>query len=221
MIGVKLALFAILLLLIIALWWGWPIIAYMRAQRGQAALPLSASFMLQVSLLSALWGALQLGLLGAVLGLLFPPYWVLSAHAYFGTAQDLNLPLAETRLAWVIAVGVSAALLVIAARTKARDLAHIALILSIGVATILSLWIMNSAVQTRMEDRASELGATCLETRSLRSSIRTFFYSPWAPRHAIAIVDGKFMGWSYRRNDFYPIDPGFLPRSKTNCPVPR
>lgn len=177
--------------------------------------------MLQFGLLSALWGTLQLGLFGAVLGLLFPLYWLLSASFYIETAQDLHLPLAETTLAWGVAGGVSAALLVIGTKTKARDLAHIALILPIAAATIVSLWIMNSDVQTRMEKRATELGATCLETRSLWSSVQTFIYSPWAPRHAIAIVDGEFMGWSYRRNDFYPIDPGFLPKSKTNCPAPR
>jgi len=219
--GVKLVLLAILALLSIALWWGWPVIACMRAQHRQVALPISASFMLQFSLLSAIWGALQLGLFGAILGLLFPPYWLLSASFYLETAQELNLPITETSLAWGVAGAVSAALLAIGARVKARGLAHIALILPIGVATFASLWIMNSEVQSRMEKRANELGATCLETRGLWSSVRTAIYSPWAPRHAIAIVDGGFMAWSYRRNDFYPIDPGFLPGSKTNCPVPR
>ena len=211
----------ILGVLIIALWWGWPIIAYVRARRRKSALPLSASFMLQFSLLSALWGALQLGAFGAFLGLLFPPYWLFSASFHLETARELNLPLGATTLTWLATGGVSAVLLVIGVKTKALDLAHVALVAPISMATLVSLWLMNSEVQTRIAKRATELGATCLETRSLWSSVRTAIYSPWAPRHSIAIVDGGFMAWRYRRNDFYPIDPGYRPKSKTDCPVPR
>ena len=80
-----------------------------------------------------------------------------------------------------------------------------ALLPSLVIAAVTTVYLAEARALERMTSRATELGATCLARHSFSESLGFWGEDLQWDLHASARIDGKRHGWSYVQDDFYLI----------------
>lgn len=88
-------------------------------------------------------------------------------------------------------------------------------VLSGSVALVVLVWSAEVVSRHLMEVARSEMGGTCLERRSFLSSLQSARSTgPTFDRHAVMLVEDRWLQWSYRQAAFLPV-PGYSGSSET------
>ena len=138
------------------------------------------------------------GIFWGVIAPWYPPlaFITFGREGFFSVARVLAVP-------FIAGLVAAAAVLVVGLLVRRLRLFAPGLAAVVGM-TVIALQAPGYAA-ARIEERARELGASCLAQTSLWQSRRFAGDAPQFHLHAVAQIGGAWHGWSYAKGDFYEI----------------